>query len=66
MSGGKHLICSSKREELAKEINMNLALRSTFVHTSKDSLTCCKILRHGAFGFISPPKEGVLQIFFCP
>jgi hypothetical protein len=25
-------------------------------------LTCCKILRHGASGFTSHPKEGVLQI----
>jgi hypothetical protein len=24
--------------------------------------TCCKILRHVANGFTSPPKEGVLQI----
>jgi hypothetical protein len=33
---------------------MNLALRSIFVHTS---LTCRKILRHGADGFTSSPKE---------
>jgi hypothetical protein len=31
-------------------------------HTRQDSLTCCKILRHGASGFTSPPKEGVLWI----
>jgi hypothetical protein len=24
--------------------------------------TCCKILRHGAYGFISPLKEGMLWI----
>jgi hypothetical protein len=29
----------------------------------KGSLTCCKILQHGTSGFISHPKEGVLQIF---
>jgi hypothetical protein len=27
------------------------------------SLTCRKILRHGADGFTSPPKEAVLRIF---
>jgi hypothetical protein len=26
-------------------------------------LTCRKILRHGADGFTSPPKKGVLRIF---
>jgi hypothetical protein len=41
---------------------MNLALQSIFIHTSKGSLTCRKILRHGAEGFTSPPKEGVLGI----
>jgi hypothetical protein len=30
---------------------------------AKGSLTCRKILRHGADGFTSPPKEGVLRIF---
>jgi hypothetical protein len=33
---------------------MNLGLRSIFVHTSK-------ILRHGADGFTSPTKEGMLR-----
>jgi hypothetical protein len=27
-------------------------------HTLKICLTCCKILRHGASGFTSPPMEG--------
>jgi hypothetical protein len=31
----------------------------------KGSLTCRKILRHGASGFTSQPKEGVLQIFIA-
>jgi hypothetical protein len=31
----------------------------------KISLTCCKILRHRSFGFISHPKEGVLPIFIA-
>jgi hypothetical protein len=29
------------------------------------SLTCCKILRHGASFFTSHPKEGVLRIFIA-
>jgi hypothetical protein len=44
---------------------MNLALRSIFVHTSKGFLTCLRILRHGADGFISRRKEGVLRIFIA-
>jgi hypothetical protein len=44
---------------------MNSALRSIFVHTSKVSLTWRKILRHGADGFTSPLKEGVLSIFIA-
>jgi hypothetical protein len=54
----------AKQEALAKEI-INLGLLSTFVHTSNGSLTCHKILRHGAYGFASPPKEGVLRIFIA-
>jgi hypothetical protein len=52
------------QEELAKEI-MNLALRSIFIHTSKGCLTCRKILQHGADGFTSPPKKGLLRIFIA-
>jgi hypothetical protein len=40
---------------------MNLALRSIFVHTSKRYLTCRKILRLGADDFASLPKEVVLR-----
>jgi hypothetical protein len=32
-------------------------------HTLKGSLTCCKILRHGADCFTFSLKEGVLRIF---
>jgi hypothetical protein len=39
-STSSHLVAN--QEELAKEIN--LALRSIFVHTLKDSLICLKIL----------------------
>jgi hypothetical protein len=54
----------AKEGKLAKEI-MNLILRSTFSHTSKVSLTCSKISRHGADGFTSAKKEGVLRIFMA-
>jgi hypothetical protein len=50
---------------LEQEIT-NLAERSIFVHSSKDFLTCRKILRHGADGFTSPSKEGMLRILSPP
>jgi hypothetical protein len=56
-----HLV--AKQEELMMEM-MNFALRSIF-RTSNGSLTCHKILRHGANGFTSPPKEGMLWIFIA-
>jgi hypothetical protein len=56
-----HLV--ENQEELAKK--MDLALRGTFVHTLKVSLTCRKILRHGFDGFTAPPKEGVLRILIA-
>jgi hypothetical protein len=49
-----HLLAN--QDELAKEM-MKLALRSSFVHTSKGSLIRRTILRHGADGFTSPTKE---------
>jgi hypothetical protein len=36
---------------------------SVLVHTPKAIFTCRKILRHGASGFTSQPKKGVLRIF---
>jgi hypothetical protein len=36
-----------------------------FVHTSNLFFTSPKILRHGADGFSSPPKEVVLPIFIA-
>jgi len=42
---------------------MNLALRSIFVRTSKGSLACRNIFRHGADGLTSSSKEGMLRIF---
>jgi hypothetical protein len=37
-------------------------LRRIFVHTSKWYFTCRKILQHGASGFTSPLKKGLLRI----
>jgi hypothetical protein len=56
-----HLV--GKLEELTKKI-MNLAYEY-LIRISKGFLTCHKILRHGVFGFTSPPKEGVLRIFIA-
>jgi hypothetical protein len=38
-------------------------LRIQYLWYVYGSFTCCKILRHGTFGFTSCLKEGVLQIF---
>jgi hypothetical protein len=48
-------------EDLGKG-NDEFCLRSIFFTYSR-FLTCHKILEHGACGFTSSPKEGVLQIF---
>jgi hypothetical protein len=48
-----HLVAN--RRKWAKEIN--LAVRSIFVHASKGFLTCRKILRHGAAGFPSAQRN---------
>jgi hypothetical protein len=37
-------------------------LRIQYLIYASGSLTCCKTLQHGASGFTSHPKEGVLQI----
>jgi hypothetical protein len=52
-----------KQEKLEKEM-MNFAVRS-ILHTSNGFLTCRKIFRHGANGFISSQKEGVLFILIA-
>jgi hypothetical protein len=57
-----HKSSSSKAGKSSKG-NDEFCLMKYLFHTSKGSLTCCKILHHGADGFTSPPKEGVLQIF---
>jgi hypothetical protein len=56
----KHNHLVAKQERLAKE-----CLTKYLFHTSKSSLTCRKILRHGAPDFSSPPKEVVLRIFIA-
>jgi hypothetical protein len=43
------------QQELANNI-MNFELRIIFVHTSKGSLTCSKILRHGANALLFLPN----------
>jgi hypothetical protein len=55
---------AENQEELG-ERNDKLRLRSIFVHISKRSFTCRKILLHGADGFTSAPNEGVLRIFIA-
>jgi hypothetical protein len=42
-------------------MSLNLA-DGYFCHTLQGSLTCRKILRHGADGFTSPPNEVLLRI----
>jgi hypothetical protein len=48
---------------VGKGNDLNLALRSLFVHTWKWFFKCHKILRHGAPGFTFPPKEDLLWNF---
>jgi hypothetical protein len=40
----------------------SILLASYLNHAMQGSLTCCKILWHGTFGFTSHPKEDVLWI----
>jgi hypothetical protein len=51
---------STNQEELGKE-NDEFYLTKYLFHNPKGSLICRKILRRGADGFTSPPKEGLLQ-----
>jgi hypothetical protein len=45
------------------EGNDEFGLAKYFCLHSQVIFTCHKVLRHGANGFTSPPKEGVLRIF---
>jgi hypothetical protein len=48
---------------VAKE--MNLAFEASLFTLRIDFYGCLKILRHGADGFTSPPKEIVLRVFIA-
>jgi hypothetical protein len=50
---------AATQEELGDE-NDEFGLTKYICKYFEGLLTCRKILRHGADGFISPPKEGVL------
>jgi hypothetical protein len=56
---------SSIKAEGTREGNNAFCLTNYLFNTMKGSLTCCKILWHGADGFTSLPKEGVLRIFIA-
>jgi hypothetical protein len=58
----RHLVAKpgGSRRELATEICLSMSLSCI-----KGSLTCSKMLRHGADSFASPPKEVVLRIFIA-
>jgi hypothetical protein len=53
----RHLVV--KQNRAWQEMSVNFANEVSLSH----SLTCCNILRHGADGFTSRPKEVVLPIF---
>jgi hypothetical protein len=54
-----------KVELWARNGRSNLAYNHDFHGNCTDFLHAAK-LRHGTDGFTSPPKEGMLRIFFCP
>jgi hypothetical protein len=56
---------SSSKAGGTGERNNKFCLTKYLFHTSKGSLSCRKIVQHGADGFTSPPKEGVLRIFIA-
>jgi hypothetical protein len=55
---------SSSEEDRGKGM-INFALRSFCSYLQVIFFACCNILRHGASGFTSSPKEGVLRIFIA-
>jgi hypothetical protein len=65
VSGNPIMPSSSKAGE-TDEGNYDFCPAQYLFHNSKGSLTCGKIQRHGAGGFTSPSKEGVLRIFIAP
>jgi hypothetical protein len=58
----RHLV--AKWGETGRKMSAEFCL-SVSVSYLKGSLTCHKILQHGADGFISPPKEVMLWIFIA-
>jgi hypothetical protein len=56
-----HLV--AKQGEAWREVVVNFADEVPLLH---GFLTCRKILRHGADGFTSPPKEVVLWMYMTP
>jgi hypothetical protein len=54
----------AKRGETGREIDAEICLSVSLPYLKK-SLTCREVLRHGADGFTSPPKEAVLRIFIA-
>jgi hypothetical protein len=55
-----HLVAN---QEEPGNINDEFGLQNIYIHTTKWLFTCRKILQHGADGFTSPAKEGMLRIF---
>jgi hypothetical protein len=58
----RHLV--AERGETGREMAAEFCPSASLSYL-KVSLTCLKILRHGADGFTSPPKEVVLRIFIA-
>jgi len=56
---------SGGRWKCGREMSGKFCLNIDFHVTFRDLLRAVK-LRHGTDGFTSPPKEGVLRIFFSP
>ena len=56
---------SGGRWNCEREMSENFVQYADFHVTFRDLLHAVK-LRHGTDGFTSPPKEGVLRIFFSP
>jgi hypothetical protein len=59
------ILAEASSSELGRNLARNILILPAkyLCHTLQWSLTCRKILRHRADGFISPPKEVVLRIF---
>jgi hypothetical protein len=52
---------SSSKARGTGEGSGEFCLTKYLFHTSQVSLACHNILRHGAYGFTSPPMEGVVR-----